>query len=453
MMLSWGDFAMRRFIMALLTVWSLSLSVFVAPAVARDLEIVSPEKIAAMKDQALHGDGMMASEVGDVYFRGESVPADYIEAAKWYAIAKAHDGWDDNGQIAEFTAEHQRLYTAAKGGDPAALVAFADHSPHNATGLDGDRPAGHWLLEAATKGSLPAAEELGDMYLEAYYRRSHDAARPAGETIYNSYDGLNFLSLSPLDFDGESLETDLPNAIRWLTAGLDNSGPDDDEMAKIHLAMAYAMPGPTQDLGQTKIWLERAVKGDWRDENMCAYFMGERVQDYYLGPGNNRYLVDFQAAPDYDDALICASGGRFYPGDYYLGYLYHRGLGTARDDVKAKAYLETAVTNRERLPETRYELSRLYRDSDTVPHDPVMAFVLLRQAVNSYAINDDRCPGAEVNARMTARGEALDGLTAELAALRPTLSADEMAQAQAQLHKVYLADDDLVVPPRQPCMY
>jgi TPR repeat protein len=352
---------------------------FPAPAMVPALKRPKPvpaAEIAEIRTKAESGDAVARSEMGDIYTDRRSLPPDYTDAARWYRLA---GNGERASELDNFAAEHARLYRLAKSGSAEALYNFAQHVPHMATHLDGDAPREHWLILAASKGYTQAQSDIGHIYLYAYYgRRAKAEGADKGD-----YDAQFFWLDNPDDFstgfEGESLETDMGNAIQWLSKAAGKG----DSFTDRELGLAYAVPGPTQDIAKARQWLTTSSTSEACFLNLSGHF-----HDLPLRSDSPSDLVNLHVQPDYPTALACytALNAKYEEGnnDWFLGYMFHHGLGTARDDLKAVRLLTRAYST-EYHPQAAYELSQIYLDSPVVPRDRAKAYDLLAETLAAYA--------------------------------------------------------------------
>ncbi len=354
---------------------------------------VSAEVKAEVRAQADAGN--MAAQYRmmelDTDWTGEA--PDFVDALHW---AKRLRDKNEIGYYRGFIAEHARLYKEARSGDAKALYAFAQHVPHNAAGLAGDAPMAHWLKLAAQAGSVAAQADIGRLYFRAAYLRATgvqatpearrenripwylDATAPAGP-------------IEPLGFDDESAQTDLPNAILWLGKAADAG----NARAQYDLGLAYAAPGPTHDDAKARLWLHRALvtaPGGTEPAACRLDFAGSLG----LMPTDGGMFIAIDSQPDYAAALACYNAARHGDGDaqFMTGYMAHHGLGAPRDDTRAWVLLEQTargIQSDSDAIEAKYELSRLYLDSTTLPRDPVRSYILLSEAIDEVNKSHSGC--------------------------------------------------------------
>lgn len=358
------------------------------------------ERLASTQARANADDANAEEELGQYYLGWAGMPPDYVEAARWFKMAAAHPGQSyaqgEFDRTSKFITDHADLYAKALSGKADDLYAFAKHEPHMATGLDGDAPTPHWLLLAAEAGSIPAERDLGQLYLRAWFLR-RDGLTAVDSLNVNDYwtDWLpQHLESYSLNFEGENADDDIANAIRWLTP----AATADDPEAEYNLGLAYAVTGPLQDPIRARNWLNASVGrlSNFQD-GACYLDFGGRFIDMRLDKPNNWFndgtpMIDLTMPPDYALAYDCYSRimNRHYEARYFLGYMLHRGLGTGRSDIDAVSALKS-TRNTSYWPEAEAELGRIYADSDSVPRDPVMAYMYTAEALGGFNAPRSRC--------------------------------------------------------------
>ncbi len=398
----------RTFVTAILSLaaWGVAATAAWASPARENQIRKKPDEIAALRARAEAGDAAAAEEMGELYYDWAGVTPDYVEAAHWFHKA-ADEGYNPSfrygpshylDKIETFTTEHAALYAMAQSGDGKALYDFAQHTPHNATGLTGDAPKEHWFLLSARAGYGPGEAAIGSAYFNAYYRRRWDAVAD-GTVVVGQPFGFDFVGYLgedgreddvPLNFEAEASDLDLSNAISWL----DKAAQGGNGWAAHELAMAYAVTGDASpgDPVKARDWLYKAANDNstYAQEACELAFNGE-LDRMPIAP-SGKPLVHFQTQPDYTMAFDCFSRyrdsyemGSNDEAPYYLGRMYHRGLGVARDDAKALALLQPVADGYgEYHLDAKYELSRIYRDSNTLPHDLEKAYLLLTEASERY---------------------------------------------------------------------
>jgi hypothetical protein len=362
------------------------------PAMPNQIPMSDKEK-SELRVRAESGNANAQMAMGDLYSDWAGQRPDFIEAIKWYRLAAAHGGgWTDdaNAKIATLQDRvdaHKRLYDQAQDGDGQHLYAFALDLPHGAAGIEGDGPMPHWLLRAAEAGHKQAQLAIGTLYFRAAYaRRDHayNQARAAREyTPLPDHITDPAYGYDPLDFDDETPEHDLPNAITWLGKAAETG----DTQAQYNLGIAYAATGPTQNVALARDWLHRALAGQpTLAPTACELDYTGKLRLLSTGldtaTSDEAYMVTVDDKPDYSAAFACYDRAKaLHPKAYlYLGKMFHRGQGVARDDVRAMQMLQISRTTVFE-PDALYEMSLIYRDSHTIGRDPVRAYILLTRGL------------------------------------------------------------------------
>ena len=181
-----------------------------------------------------------------------------------------------------------------------AMICLGDMYFNGEYGVKDDKydfnDARYWYEEAIKNGGLEASWSLGYMYenglgSDVDYDRAYEYYKMAadyGDSISMRYIGLLYKDAKL------SEEPDYENAIKWLSLAAKTG---DNYSLGVIGCMYYEGTGVNQDLTKARRFIERAV--DELDADATMY--------------------------------------------YYLGYIYHLGLETTRDDEKAELYLTTAA--------------------------------------------------------------------------------------------------------------
>jgi len=212
------------------------------------------------------------------------------------------------------------------------------------------------------------------------------------------------------------------------------------------------------------MWLIKAALDNADGEAMhdtCELAMTGTVTHMPLGTAWQP-LVRFQQTPDYDAAFRCFGkyqakygGGWEDEAPFYIGYLYHRGLGTRRDDKRAIELLQPiADGSGEFRLDAQYELSLIYSDSPTIQHDLEKAYVLLGRAASYYGEPQVGCfISYRQSLHLAHQRNAAQDLRAELVYLRPRLSRDQQHAADLQLEPLHFDSNGYApIPPEQVCV-
>lgn len=194
-------------IIALIAVCLFVVAFFATPYLNRLETLGAPEAVAvpdvsAIKAQAEKGVASAQTALGSLFSKGQGVPQDYKEAAKWYRLA-ADQGYAEGqlalGQLYEVgqgvprdEAEAARLFrSAAEQGNAAAQYSLA-------------------ILYVTGKGVLPdIAEAL------RWYRQ----AAEQGDSLAQFNLGVRF-------FEGNGVTTDPVEAFQWLSLAGAQDIPD-----------------------------------------------------------------------------------------------------------------------------------------------------------------------------------------------------------------------------------
>ncbi len=420
----------------------------VVPARPENFPLSADEK-AKILAAAEAGDTYAQYQMGEIndFWPGET--PNYVEAIRWYEKA-AHGNYPDDRvqQLKAFIAEHAHLYAEAQTGDAAKLYAFAIHTPHRATGLAGDDSKPHWLFQAAKAGSADAQAEVGELYFRAYYLRRSGQQSYGVETeeMGPPEDVTNPGFWDIPNFKGEADDTDIGNAILWLSKAA--GAPGDKGWRAYDLGIAYLVQGPTFDPVKGRFWLGKALTlGPDIPASACQLDFTGSLELLPLADFSR--LISVRQAPDYNAAMRCyrSTQPQRREAVWFMGYMYHRGLGTVRNDERAIQLL-TDAQKTDYAPEALYELSLLYRDSPSIPHDRVKAYILVSEAINriAYAPHSS-CPGRDIYAEKAGETPAM---REDQYHLYLTLSATQKAAADGYLNAEGIWSHSALPPPYPP---
>ncbi|WP_443750743.1 SEL1-like repeat protein [Asticcacaulis solisilvae] len=434
----------------------------VVPALRNQVPM-SAEAKAQLRARAEAGDPDAQMDMGLLYSDWYGQAPDYAEAIKWYRMigekSSLHDG--ARAQIARleaFIAEHKRLYGQAQDGDGQHLYAFALHLPHGATGLDGDAPMPHWMLKAAEAGHTGAQLRIGTLYFRAAYVRQSNAHDEVAAT--RQYEPYPYSATDrayggePIGFDDETPEHDMPNAILWLG----KAAGAGDVQAQYNLGIAYAARGPTQDVTKAGLWLHRALAAQPSlPLTACVLDFTGRLRLMTTGVDANAdpvSMIAVDSRPDYAAAYACYGSAR--PGHpetaFYLGQMLHRGQGVPRDDNRAMIMLNRA-RNTIYEPDALYEMSLIYRDSRTIAHDPIRAYILMTRAI--AAIRMRVVPSCSPGDAEADRSRRLPEMEADQTALYARLTKSQRLAVRNELKREHLPpgpNEMMPLPVVQGCM-
>ena len=152
------------------------------------------------KPLAEEGNAVAQYNLGQMYRRGDGVPQDYKEAARWYTLAANQGDVDarynlalmyENGEgVSQDYKEAVRLWRlAAKQGDAEAQHNLANRYYYG-EGVIKDIVFAHmWKNIAASNGYKPAKEHLKNFEEEMTSSQIEEAQRLARECVKKNYKG------------------------------------------------------------------------------------------------------------------------------------------------------------------------------------------------------------------------------------------------------------------------
>ena len=131
-------------------------------------------RIAAYQSAAERGSGAASLQLGVIYAKGEDVPQDYAEAARWYAQAADQGVPEGHYNLAflhlrglgvrqDTPRALELLEQAAKEGSVQAAWALYDQFTASPYVVQNAKLAAKWLLRAADLGSAPATSLIAQM--------------------------------------------------------------------------------------------------------------------------------------------------------------------------------------------------------------------------------------------------------------------------------------------------
>ncbi len=259
---------------------------------------------------AKRGSVLAAYAMGDIYFTGEdSGLYDYPKAKKWY------------------------LKAAQQGYGPAQLRLGFLCAEHHYDGLEPDfKAAEKWFLAAAKQNAGDAQFRLGTFY---HFYKKPPELKKAIYWLTRAAEGGNRLAmfdLSRMIATGEGTQKDPQKALHWLIKSANLGMP----AAEMQLSDMYATGtgGVKKDMMQSFLWTMKVA----RDPTAIPYWLNKAAD------------IVFEGAPDvpknYPMALRLYSRAAAR-GDAHakmrLGVMYLAGLGTGKDPVLGRLYLQKAA--------------------------------------------------------------------------------------------------------------
>ncbi len=215
----------------------------------------SPEKIAALEQQAMSGNPRAASDLGQCYAVGRGVPQDYSEAAKWFRKAAEQGlpvaqfrlagallhGWGVTQNTREALTWYQR---AAEHGDVESAVELGQVYEDGGPMKMDKQPDGTVAL-----GPVPQAAAIPRDFVKAAYW--YRAAASRGSTLAQNHLGILYCN-------GQGVPQDYVKAYFWLSLGeaggipSSTNGVDDRDLAASHLTKQALL----QAQERTRKWFE-----------------------------------------------------------------------------------------------------------------------------------------------------------------------------------------------------
>jgi uncharacterized protein len=162
--------------------------------------------VKRVQDNAAHGDAKAQHALGLMYYRGEGVSQDRVEAAKWFRRA-AEQG------LADGETSLGRMYTSGSGVAQDYALAV------------------HWFRKAADQSNATGQNLLGEAYHDGrgvpqdfeeavrWYRRAAEQGSARGQ-----------FNLGESYRDGEGVQRDLIEAHKWMNIAASHTLSDDEQM-------------------------------------------------------------------------------------------------------------------------------------------------------------------------------------------------------------------------------
>lgn len=192
--------------------------VLVATAIVCMAGAVSAQSLAELKKQAAVGNAGAQFNLGRLYFLGQGVPKDTVEAARWYRKAA------EQGEI-----DAQYMLGVAYSYGTGVPQSYAQ--------------AALWYRKAADRGDEEAQDDLGELYLNGGVLKEEDG--PAGKS-------RPFVR----DNGGGDFPKDYSVAAMWLRKSAEQGNSD----AQNDLGLLYEEGnGVPQDLAEAYFWYSLAA--------------------------------------------------------------------------------------------------------------------------------------------------------------------------------------------------
>lgn len=233
--------------------------------------IPSAQSIATLKEQAASGDAKAQSDLGGMYYDGNGIAQDLIQAAIWYrkaadqgvATAQFNLGlmYASGKGVPQDESETARWYhKAAEQGlavaqfSLGALYYFGNGVPQNLA------QAVAWYRKAAEQGNADAQFSLGALYYDGNAGFPQDSAQAAVWYRKAAEQGNADAQaeLGGLYSSGRGVKKDEAQAAIWLRKAAEQS----DAKAQFELGADYASgEGVPQDYAEAYFWLDLAAAG------------------------------------------------------------------------------------------------------------------------------------------------------------------------------------------------
>jgi len=192
-----------------------------------------------------------------------------------------------------------------------------------------------WYLLAAQQDCAFAMNNIGEMYFKAHGVK--EDCKKASEWFKKSADKNNPLGCQNLAFlfeNGYGVQMDEKKAFDYyLKAAQLGNAKAQHEVAQMY----FLGVGTQKDFGKSADWYRHALDGGNKNSAKGLYNVAKR---FLYGEYNSNDCIDKQKGfhlmtilADYGDKSAW----------YELGCCYHRGIGTDKDDNKAKEWLKKAM--------------------------------------------------------------------------------------------------------------
>ena len=356
-----------------------------------EAESIYREWEAKLKQLAERGDADAQIKLGLKYNRGDGVPKDLPEAAKWYRRA-AEQG----------SAVAQR--------NLGVMYLLGD-------GLEKDETeAVKWFRKAAEKDGSLAQLNLGMMYeagkgvvkdpAEAinWFRK----AAKQGNADAQLYLGMMYER-------GDGVVKDSSEAVKWYRKAAEQG----NATGQYNLGVAYAQgDGVPKDAEEAGKWYRKAAE------------QGNAQAQYNLGVifyGGDGVLKDQAEAAEW---MRKAAQQGHTVAQFSLGVMYKSGQGVAKDPVEAVKWLRMAAENGH--ADSRNQLGCMCIEGDGLPKDPAEAIKWFQKAAEQ-----GHSPAQENLGWLYNRGEGVSKNLLESARWFRQAAKQSNSSAQIQLAHMY----------------
>ena len=273
-------------------------------------------------EEARSGNNAQAQfTLGRMYYKGDGVPRDLHEAARWF-----HKAAEQGHAPAEEALRRQDIRQAHKDNIAAEFEELA-------------RPRREALLRRAQEGDAEARYELGEAYSSGELGLPEDEAqaiiwyRRAGEQDHVAAQR----ALAKRYQDGIGVPKDTAEALKWYR----RAGELGDEISREKLAHMYRTgDGVPRDMQQALVWYRKLAEGGSLNS------MEEIAKIYAAGDGVPR---DMQQALVWYRKLAYRDPHSGSPEE--IARIYDKGDGVPRDKLLAAAWYQRISTMDYRLEE------------------------------------------------------------------------------------------------------
>ncbi len=320
-------------------------------------------KIAEIRAKAEKGDAAAQTELGLMCERGNDVPQDYAEAAKWYRKA-AEQGY------ARAQRQLGDMYDIGQGvnNDEAEAVKWW-------------HKAADQYRKSAEQGNADAQWELGGLHFRLHYADTNYTYAEGLKLVRKAAEQGNADAQNQLGFKhslGVGFPQDSAEGLKWYRKAADQGNSD----AEDSLGDAYSTgEGVATNFSEAvKWWLKAAEQGDASAQHSLgdAYSAGEGVATNQV-----------EAAKWYRKAAQQGNAHRQCDlGEYY----YYGWSGFPQDYAEAVKWFRKAANQGQATAQN--DLGECYRFGDGVPQDCVEAVKWYLKAAEQGNVGAQRSLGS-----------------------------------------------------------
>ena len=290
-------------------------------------------------EEARSGNNAQAQfTLGRMYYKGDGVPRDLHEAARWF-----HKAAEQGHAPAEEALRRQDIRQAHKDNIAAEFEEWA-------------RPRREALLRRAQEGDAEARYKLGEAYSSGDLGLPEDETqaiiwyRKAGEQDHVAAQR----ALAKRYQDGIGVPKDTAEALKWYR----RAGELGDEISREKLAHMYRTgDGVPRDMQQALVWYRKLAEGGSLNS------MEEIAKIYAAGDGVSR---DMEEALSWYRKLAYRDPHSGSPEE--IARIYDKGDGVPRDTAQAAVWYGVSVLHNANA-ESAFRLARIHAAGDGVPRD------------------------------------------------------------------------------------